>query len=137
MFKKTITYTNYNGEQVTEDFYFNLSKAEIINMQLSEAGGFTGRIEKAIKAKDVPAVIAIFNDLIIKSYGEKSNDGKRFIKSKEISDAFMQTEAYSVLYEELITNDKAAQDFINNVCPPLTAEQKKAAEEEIAKLSIN
>mgnify|MGYP006874292219 CR=1 FL=1 len=84
MLKKTITYTDYNGVERTEDKYFNLSKAEIMEMEMSTAGGFAEMVQGIVKAQDAPAIMKIFKDIILKSYGEKSPDGKRFIKSKEL-----------------------------------------------------
>ncbi len=101
MLKKTITYIDYNGVERTEDFYFNLNKSEILEMEMGTTGGFVEMVQKIVAAKDAPAIIAIFKDLILKAYGEKSLDGKRFVKSKELSDAFAQTEAYSQLFMEL------------------------------------
>ena len=95
MLKKTITYHDYNGVEYTQDFYFNLSKAEIMEMELGTTGGLAEMIQKIVAAQDAPSIIKVFKDLILKSYGEKSADGKRFIKSDEISTAFSQTEAYS------------------------------------------
>jgi hypothetical protein len=88
MLKKTITYTDYNGVERTEDFYFNLNKAEILEMELSTEGGLQQMIEKIIAAQDMPALSKYFKDIILMSYGEKSPDGKRFIKNQEIRDAF-------------------------------------------------
>lgn len=117
MLKKTITYTDYSGIERTEDFYFNLSKAEILEMQLSVNGGFAEMLQKIIKAKDFPTLVKTFKELILMSYGEKSEDGRRFVKSKEISDAFAQTEAYSILFMELSNDDKAASEFVNGILP--------------------
>lgn len=117
MLKKTITYTDYNGVERTEDFYFNLSKAELMEMEMSTSGGFAETIQKIVAAQDAPTIIKIFKDLILKAYGEKSPDGKRFIKSEELSNSFAQTEAYSNLFMELATNDEAAANFVNGVMP--------------------
>lgn len=117
MLKKTITYTDYNGVERTEDFYFNLSKAEITEMELGTVGGFAEMIQKVINANDAPTIIKIFKDLVLKAYGEKSADGKRFVKSEDISTAFAQTEAYSNLFMELATDSKAAADFVNGIIP--------------------
>ena len=110
MLKKTITYVDYNGNErtETEDYYFNLSKAEIMEMEMSTTGGLAEMIQKIVAAQDAPAIIKVFKDLILKAYGEKSADGKRFIKSDEIRDAFSQTEAYSQLFMELATDADAA-----------------------------
>ena len=117
MLKKTITYTDYNGIERTEDFYFNLSKAELMEMELSATGGLGDAIQKIISAKDNPAIVKIFKDMILKAYGEKSADGKRFVKSSDISAGFEQTEAYSILFMELATDADAAASFINSIIP--------------------
>ena len=131
MLKKTITYTDYNGVERTEDQYFNLSKAEIMEMEMSTAGGFAEMVQGIVKAQDAPAIMKIFKDIILKSYGEKSPDGKRFIKSKELSDEFSQTEAYSDLFMELCTNAEASAAFINGIIPADVAE-KAAAEASVS-----
>lgn len=131
MLKKTITYTDYNGVERTEDKYFNLSKAEIMEMEMSTAGGFAEMVQGIVKAQDAPAIMKIFKDIILKSYGEKSPDGKRFIKSKELSDEFSQTEAYSDLFMELCTNAEASAAFINGIIPADVAE-KAAAESSVS-----
>lgn len=117
MLKKTIIYNDYNGSERTEDFYFNLSKAEVTEMEMSTAGGLAEMIKKIIATQDAPSIIKIFKDLILKAYGEKSPDGKRFIKSEELSMAFSQTEAYSQLFMELAVDADAASNFINGVVP--------------------
>ena len=117
MLKKTITYTDYNGITRTEDFYFNLTKAEIMEMQLSTNGGLDVMIKKIIDSQNAPSIIKIFKELILKAYGEKSDDGKRFVKSKEISEGFAQTEAYSQLFMELATDTDAASKFVNGIVP--------------------
>ena len=117
MIKKTITYTDYNNVERTEDFYFNLTKAEVMEMELSTAGGLAEMITKIVSAQDAPAIIKIFKELVLKAYGEKSPDGKRFIKSEEISAAFAQTEAYSKLFVELATNADVASEFVNGIVP--------------------
>lgn len=117
MLKKIITYTDYNNIERTEPFYFNLSKAELMEMELGVTGGMTEMLDKIIAAKDAPSLMKTFKEMIMKSYGIKSDDGKRLIKSEELSIAFTQTEAYSVLFMELITDDKAAADFVNGIIP--------------------
>lgn len=117
MLKKTITYTDYNGVERTEDFYFNLSTAELAEMELGTEGGLTEKVKQIVAAKEDHKIIKIFKDLILKSYGEKSPDGRRFIKSDELSTAFSQTEAYSQLFMELATNTDKAAAFINGIIP--------------------
>lgn len=117
MRKETIKYTDYEGVEREEDFYFNLNKAEVMEMQLSTDGTLTKLIEKIIAEKNVPKIVEIFKELILKSYGEKSLDGKRFIKNKELTEAFTQTEAYSELFIKLSTDADAATAFINGIVP--------------------
>lgn len=130
MLKKTITYTDYNGLQRTEDFYFNLTKAEVMEMEMSTVGGMAEMIQKIVAAQDVPSIIKIFKDLILKAYGEKSADGKRFIKVNEygnrLADEFAQTEAYSQLFMELATDADAAAAFVNGIVPNDMAKQASA-----------
>lgn len=117
MLKKTIEYTDYNGVKRKEDFYFNLTKAEIMEMELSTTGGLAEMIQKIIDTQDTPQIIKLFKDLVLKAYGEKSADGKRFIKNDDIRDGFAQTEAYSELFMELATDANAAASFVNAIVP--------------------
>lgn len=117
MIKKTITYTDYNDVERTETFYFNLSKAELAEMELGVDGGLTNQLKKIVDAKDTKQLITVFKDLVLKSYGIKSDDGRRFIKSDEISKAFSETEAYSVIFMQLATDDKIAAEFVNGIIP--------------------
>ena len=126
MLKKSITYTDYNGTERTEDFYFNMTRAELMEMELGTTGGMTEMIQKIVAAQDAPAIIRIFKDLVLKAYGEKSADGKRFIKSDEISTAFAQTEAYSQLFMELATDADKAAEFVNGIVPSDVAKQAAA-----------
>lgn len=127
MLKKTINYTDYNGVERTEDFYFNLTKAEIMEMEMSTAGGLAETIQRIINTQNMPALIKIFKDLILKAYGVKSPDGKRFIKSEDLKDDFAQTEAYSQLFMELATDADAASTFINSIIPSdISAEVAKS-----------
>lgn len=126
MLKKTITYTDYNGTERTEDFYFNLSKAEIMEMEMGTTGGLAEMIQRIVAAQDAPAIIKIFKDLVLKAYGEKSADGKRFVKSEELASAFSQTEAYSILFMELATDADAAAKFVNGIVPADVAKNASA-----------
>ncbi|MDF2800227.1 MAG: hypothetical protein K0S61_130 [Anaerocolumna sp.] len=119
MLRKKITYTDFDGNEITEDFYFNLTKAEVTKMELSTNGGLGVSLQKIVDTKDSKRIIETFEDLISKSYGEKSLDGKRFIKSKELSEAFMQTEAYSELFMELATKADMAVAFVNGILPQM------------------
>lgn len=117
MFKKVITYTDYDGNERTENFFFNLSKAECMEMELSTSGGMQQLIEKIIEEKDQAKLVKMFKEIILKAYGQKSPDGKHFYKSPEISSEFAATEAYSELFMELATNSEAASIFMTNVLP--------------------
>lgn len=127
MLKKTITYTDYNGVERKEDYYFNLSKAEVMEMEMSTQGGLAEMINRIIAAQDAPAIIKVFKDLIHKAYGVKSADGKRFMKSEELWAEFEQTEAYSILFMELATDADAAAKFINAIVPADLNQQANAA----------
>ena len=117
MLKKTITYTDYNGTERTEGFYFNLTKAEILDMEMSEAGGLTAKLNRIIESKDSRELMRHFKYIIHKAYGEKSDDGRRFVKSDEISTGFEQTEAYEELFMELFSDATKAAEFVNGIVP--------------------
>ena len=127
MLKETIKYTDYNGVEREEDHYFNLTEAEVMEMEMSTKGGLAEMIQRIIAAQDAPAIIKVFKDLIRKAYGVKSADGKRFIKSEEIWAEFEQTEAYSMLFMELATDADAASKFINAIVPADLNQQATAA----------
>lgn len=127
MLKKTIKYTDYNGNERTEDFYFNLTKAEIMEMEMSTTGGLAEMIQRIVAAQDAPSIIKVFKDLVLKAYGVKSADGKRFMKNDELRAEFEQTEAYSILFMELATDADAAADFVNRIVPPDMSKQLAAA----------
>lgn len=130
MLKKTITYTDYDGNERTEDFYFNLNKAEVLEMEMGTNGGMTKMIQKIVAEQDMQKISNIFKEIVLKAYGEKSLDGKYFEKSPELSRRFSQTEAYSVLFVELLDPDKASA-FINAILPqdPELAKEKAALPE--------
>lgn len=117
MLKKTITYTDYDGNERKEDFYFNLNKAEIMEMEMSTSGGMAEMLQKIVDSQDAPAIIKAFKDLVLKSYGQKSPDGKRFIKNATLREEFEQTEAYSQIFMELATNAEEAAKFVNGIIP--------------------
>lgn len=126
MIKKSITYTDFDDNERTEDFYFNLSKSELTEMDFSQAGGMDKMIKAIVNAQDTKRIIELFKDIILKSYGEKSLDGKQFIKIKDghkLADDFAQTAAYDALFMELATDDKAAAEFINGIIPKALAKQ--------------
>lgn len=117
MIKKTVTYVDYNGVERTEDFYFNLSKAEIAEMELSVEGGFSKMLEEIVASKDNVKIVSLFKQMVLKAYGEKSADGRRFMKSEEISKAFSETEAYSEIFMSLALNENEAAAFVNGIMP--------------------
>lgn len=123
MLKKTIEFVDYDGNKRVEDFYFNLSEAELVDMETSTVGGLTQTIRKMISAQDQQAMLSLVKDLIRKAYGEKSPDGRRFVKSKEISDGFEQTEAYSNLFMELMSSADAMSNFIKSIIPQTLKER--------------
>lgn len=128
MLKKTITYTDYNGVERTEDFYFNLTPAEILDLEMTSEGGYTDMIQRIVNAKDSRAIIETFKTFLLKSYGKKSDDGRRFIKSPEISKEFEESPAFSDFYMTLAFDTEAASDFVNGLFP-------KDLRDKVAKLS--
>lgn len=131
MLKKRIKYVDFDGNKREEDFFFHLMESEIAEMELSTAGGFTESIQRIIQSQDVPEIIRQFKTIILKSYGVKSPDGKRFIKNDALSEEFSQTNAYSKLFMELATDDEAASAFINGIVP----EELKADESKLSVLT--
>lgn len=127
MLKETIKYTDYNGVERTEDFWFHLSKAELMEWEMGTTGGLTEMIKRIVDAQDAPAIIKIFKELVLKAYGQKSPDGKRFIKSEELATEFSQTEAYSQLFMELATDADKAAAFVNGIMPSDVAEKAAVA----------
>lgn len=132
MLKKLIKYTDYDGRERSENFYFYLNKAELMEMELGVDGGMQQMIQLIIDKQDIPKIMAAFKRIILKAYGEKSPDGRRFIKSEALSESFSQTEAYSNLYMELVTDASAAAAFINSIVPTDVAQaanERRKAEE--------
>lgn len=117
MLKKTMTTVDFDGNERTEDYYFHLTKAELMEWNFSTDGGLEKHINKIVSEQDLKRIVQLFKELICKSYGVKSMDGKRFIKSKELTEEFMQTQAYSDLYMELATNAEAGAAFVRGIVP--------------------
>ncbi len=117
MLKREISYENFDGEQVTETIYFNISKPEIIELEVEYEGGFGKMMERIVEAEDAKQLIHEFKRIVLLSYGKKSEDGKRFIKSDELREEFSQSAAYNELFMELATDDKAAAAFIKGILP--------------------
>ena len=123
MLKKTITYVDFNGDEVSEHFFFHLSKAELVELEMSHQGGLQEAIRRIVEAEDGKAIIAEFKNIILSSYGQRSADGKRFIKNQTLRDEFESTEAYSTLFMELVTDADKASEFVSGVIPQDMAEE--------------
>lgn len=123
MYTRKVTYTDYDGKERTETLRFNLTKAELAEMRFSVSGGMEQMLQEIIDADDQPKLIKVFKELLLKSYGVKSPDGKRFIKNQEITDEFVQSEAYSEMFMLLATNDEVAAEFVKGIIPSSVAEQ--------------
>ena len=117
MIKKTIKYTDFDGNNREEDFFFNLSKAEVAEMELGISGGLSEMMKRLVASQDTAKILEVFKTFLKKSYGVKSPDGKRFVKSQEIWDEFEQTEAYSELFMELIVDASKASEFMSSIIP--------------------
>lgn len=125
MYKETITYRDFNDVERTETFHFNLTEAEVMEMEMSTNGGMAEMIQRIVAEQNAPAIIKIFKDLVLTSYGVKSPDGKRFIKNDTVRDEFAQTNAYSQMFMKLATDADAAAKFVNGIMP--SNMQKNAA----------
>ena len=134
MIKKTVTYKDLNGKERTETFYFHYFESEIMDMEMSAEGGLAERIQRIIDAKDQASLLKVIKKFVFDAYGIKSDDGRRFIKSQEVKDAFVECPAYSKIYMELLTNDELAAEFVNKVVPEDMAAQLA---EIVAKKSAN
>ena len=131
MLKKAITYTDYDGVERTEDFYFNYSKAEVAKMELRQNGGMKRLLEKMQKERNNEQLVKFFDEFILGAYGERSLDGRRFIKSKELQEEFRQTEAYTTLFLELLDTEKMAE-FVNAVLPNVPEDHQAPQENSMA-----
>ena len=136
MIKKTIKYVDWKGNERGEDFYFNLSKPELMEMELTTKGGMSDYLAKIVKAQSKEELIKWFKIIILKAYGEKSEDGRRFIKSDELSTAFSQTGAFEKLYMELVTDENKASEFVNAIVPEFTEAEMAAAREARPELNV-
>lgn len=132
MLKKTITYKNYLDEEVSEDFYFHLSKAELVELELSHKDGLSAALQRIIEAEDGKGIVEEFKTIILTAYGIRSDDGRQFTKNNEIREEFKSTQAFSDLFMELILNTDAAIEFINGIIPAdMAAEAAKLAAPEL------
>lgn len=134
MLKQDVTYEDFNGETVTDTLYFNLTATELTKLEAEYEGGLEKVLEEIIKSNDIRRIIAEFQKIILLSYGERSDDGKRFIKSDQIREEFAQTAAYDAFFMQMAADAELAANFVNGVIPKqLAAEVKKAEEAEAAK----
>lgn len=117
MLKESIKYVDYNGLERTEDFYFNLSETEIVEMASMTDGDLAEELKKMVESNDGARIMKTFKDLVARAYGEKSSDGRRFVKSPEISKAFFETEAYNKLFMRLVSDPDYAAKFISGIIP--------------------
>ena len=117
MLKKTIKYEDFDGNEREETFYFNLTEAELAEMELSEKGGLTKKLQLIVDTEDTPAIVKFFKDMLLLSFGKKSEDGRRFEKSEELRKEFSESMAFSKLFMELATDDEKAAEFINAIVP--------------------
>jgi hypothetical protein len=136
MLKHTVTYEDYNGESVTETFYFNITEPELVELEVAGGRGFTKLIEDIVKSSDNAALLVEFKKLVLLAYGEKSEDGKRFVKSEKLKEEFSQTAAYPHIFMELLSNENKAVAFFKGVLPKRFADgfddAVKEAEKQIA-----
>lgn len=123
MLKESITYTDFNGLERTEDFYFNLTKNELVKMETSKDGSLSAKLTRIVNAKDAHDIIAALDSIMLKAYGEKSSDGRRFVKSEEISNAFSQTPAYDSLFDKMLSDTDYAVKFVKGILPADLASQ--------------
>lgn len=123
MLKKTITYTDFDGNERTEDFYFNLSKSELILLETTTPGGYVTMLQRIIDSKDNIELMNVFTDLIKKSYGVKSEDGKRFIKNEQVLDDFLSSAAFDEMFTEFFTTENAAAEFAQGIIPKNLADK--------------
>lgn len=123
MLKKTITYPDYNGGTRTEDFYFNFTEAEVMELQMGTDGGLSAMLQRIVAAQDMPSLIKVFKELILKAYGVKTPDGKGFIKNDKVREEFESTQAFSMLFMELCSDTESASKFVKGIVPASMAEE--------------
>ena len=123
MIKKTIKYIDYDGNEREEEFRFNLSKAELTEMEFSLNGGLSTMLKRLVQEKNSSEMIKILKEIILKSYGERSDDGKYFRKSEELSKAFSETEAFTDIFMSIVSSPEAALEFVQGILPQDVREQ--------------
>lgn len=136
MIKKTITYENLDGEELTEDFYFSLSKAELAEMELRKDGGMEAYLTRIIAAQDGATIISTFKEILLASVGKRSEDGKSFVKTPEYASWFLGTDAYSVLFVELVSDMEASAEFINGVVPKALSDKLKTVDVQLPQADV-
>ena len=119
MLKKTITYTDWNGEERTEDFYFNLTRVEVLELEydVDAEGTLTEWLTDLVKSRDIDRIIRTVKKIILTAYGEKSADGRRFMKSDEIRRSFEENPAFDELYMTMVTDSSKAAEFLTSIMP--------------------
>lgn len=127
MVVKTVTYTDFDGNERTEDFRFNFTEAELTEMELSLNGGLSQLLDKIVKEHDNKQLVEYFKKLVLGAYGVKSLDGRNFIKNDEIRQDFASSAAYSKIFMELATNTDAASEFVNGIIPQIKEANKQPA----------
>lgn len=130
MLKLPITFEDFDGELVTEVHHFNLSRTDLVDLELLEEGGLERKLRRIVEEQDHRALIAEFKSLVLTAYGIRSEDGKRFIKNQQVREEFAQTAAYDSLFFLLATDDKAAANFWLGIVPKSLREE---VEKEMAK----
>lgn len=137
MLKRDITFENFDGEKVTETFYFNLTKTELLEIQLDFEGGMEEVVRRIIAAEDVKSLVGLFKQIVLAAYGIRSEDGKRFIKNEQLREEFTQTPAYDALFMELATDEGAAATFVTGIVPKAMSEEiEKMKPEEVVQLPL-
>lgn len=129
MYKKTVTYKDFNGVERTESYYFNLNQVELMKMEVGTTGGFVEMVQRVIDAKDAPEILRVFEDLVLKAYGVKSDDGKRFEKSDKLTAEFASSAAYPIIYMEFATNADSAAEFVKGIIPADLSDKLPASAE--------
>ncbi len=137
MLKKTVTYEDWNGETRTEDFYFNLTKTECLELEFSLGPGksLTDSFQTLVETKDMGTVISILKEIVLKAYGVKSDDGRRFMKNNEVRTAFMENPAFDQIYMSLATDSEYAADFIAAIVPSDSPDTKQQILDKVAEMN--
>ena len=132
MYKKTITYKDFNDVERTETYYFRLSETELTEWNMEENGGLANKLDIMVNSKDQAQIIKTLKEIIIRAYGEKSDDGRRLVKNNgELAKAFMETNAYDVFFKELCTSEATVSNFINGIIPKDLREEMNKASDKI------